>query len=126
MACCGERQDKQIYKGQSATFRITITDEDGERYDLTGATLYFRVKVSVTTADPALITKVSSTPAQITILAQSGDTVGQAEIYLLPADTTALTAINYVYDVWILKATGEKEPVVPVSALVINLPVTNL
>lgn len=126
MSCNGARQDKQIYKGQSATFRITVTDEDGERFDLTGSTLYFRVKLSVTAADPALITKASSTPAQITILTQSGDTLGQADIFLVPSDTTSLTAINYVYDVWLQKSGGEKQPVVPVSALVINLPVTNL
>ncbi len=126
MACNGAKQDKQIYKGQSATFRITVTDEDGERFDLTGATLYFRVKLSVTAADPALIAKASTTPAQITILAQTGDTLGQAEIYLVPSDTSALNAINYVYDVWLQKSGGEKQPVVPVSNLVINLPVTNL
>jgi hypothetical protein len=56
----------------------------------------FRVKQAVT--DPtALINK--SVGSGVTLLTQSGDTLGQAEIAGVPADTAAMDPGLYVYEV---------------------------
>ena len=124
MSCGATAQDKTIYKGQTATFLLTVTDEDEERFNLDGSTLYFRIKLAVTAADPALV--ALETGSGIVHATQSGTTLGQATITVPAASTAALTDINYVYDVWLEKVSGDKQPIVPVSKLTVSIPVTNL
>lgn len=124
MACAVSAQDKVLYRGQTARFVLTVVDEDGDRYDLTAATLYLRIKASVSDADPALIELATGTG--ITNKVQSGATLGQADVVITGAQMATLTGINYYYDVWLESAGGDVEPVIPVSRLTVPLPVTNL
>ena len=121
MGC--ERQDISIVKGVSKTLRLTVTDDDGARVDLTGATIYFCVKK--TKADLTLEIALVS-PTNIVILAQTGATLGQADIDLLPGDTSGLPVGQHVYDVWVEQSGGDRHAVVKPSSFFIEPSVTVL
>jgi len=88
-----------LVRGESARYLVTITDEDGVPVDLTGATIYWRVKAMATDADPALIAKSSADVAEIAILDQTDDELlGKLELYLVPADTASLTPGSFVFE----------------------------
>ena len=107
-----QAQNLKIVQGSNKTIRLTATDAAGERVDLTGSTVHFCVKVLV--SDPAtVIAKVSTIPTQITILTQSGSSLGQADIFIVPADTSGLTApLKHFYDAWVVFASGDRVQVV--------------
>lgn len=88
-----------LVRGESARYLVTITDEDDEPEDLTGATIYWRVKAAASDADPALIAKSSADASEIDILDQTDpDLLGQCEVYLVPADTAGLTPGSFVFE----------------------------
>jgi len=118
-------QDKTIFRGQTASFVITVTDEGGVRFDLTGSTLYMRIKQSVSDPDPAIVELLTGTGIVHRNQTASA-TVGQADIVVTSAQTKLLTNQNNVYDVWLVKPSGDKTPVVPVSKLTVLTPVTLL
>ena len=97
--------DLTLYRGESRVITLTVTDPaTKQKADLsTGTwqivTCEFQVKVTTTTADPALISK--SIGSGITVLAQSGATLGQLQISLSPTDTedTDTPPGLYKYDV---------------------------
>ncbi len=80
------------------------------RTDLTTAIIYFTVKNA---AGTIVIAKDSNTPAEITILSQLvAATKGQAKIYFLEADTSALVVgTDYWFDCWVA-VDGKEEPIV--------------
>lgn len=119
-----QRQDLYVIRGVNKTLRVTVSDEDGDEVNLTGATVYFRVKLTIDAAS-ALIDKDSGTPSEITILDQS-TYPGVAEIYLVPADTSGLTITPHVYDVWVQLATGKRYAVVEPAKFYLERAVTEL
>lgn len=121
MSC--EKQDLLLIRGVDKTLRVTVSDEDGDAVDLTGATVYFRVKVDISDAS-AVIEKVSTDVAEIEINADP--TTGLADIYLIPGDTSSLTLVPHVYDVWVTLANGKSYAVVEPSAFRLERAVTEL
>lgn len=83
-----------VYRGDQATFRLTVTDDEDARVDITGATIELQVKTAKGDADPATIAK--SVGSGITLLAQTGDTEGQADAVLLSADTDIAPGLRYL------------------------------
>lgn len=67
--------------GDDRTITLTFKDGAGALEDLTGQTVKFRAY------DDAGIEIAKSTGFGITHLAQSGDTLGQAQVTFVPADT---------------------------------------
>lgn len=67
-----------VYRGDAAPLRLTVTDDEDEPLRLTGATIEVQVKAALGDADPPVIAKAIGTG--VTILTQSGDTLGQADI----------------------------------------------
>lgn len=118
-------KDQSIYAGSSKTLRVTVYDDDSALLDLTGSTVYFTVRQSIGAATTE-ITKTSATVSEIEILTQSGTTLGQADIKLVPGDTSALTIGLHFYDVWIELAGGERHVVIPPSDFRILQPITVL
>ncbi len=119
------RQDVQIIRGVSKTFRLTVTDDASDRVDLTGSTVYFRVKQTIDDATTE-IAKSSAIPAEVTLLAQSGSTLGQADIFLQPGDTSALPVGKHVYDVWLELSSGKRHAVVRPANFRIERAVTEI
>lgn len=106
-------------RGAYRVFRTTVTDVDtGARKDITGATVEFQVRTAAGVADPPLISKAVG--AGITILDQANAaTKGQADIVLAAADTSALAAGTYSYDLVIIVG-GERRVLVPPSPFVLK------
>lgn len=87
-----------LYKGETTVMRITvIREDDGLRENLTTASnIEWQLKTAPGAADAPLISK--SLGSGVVLLTQSGDTLGQFEVTLLSADTSALAAGVYYYD----------------------------
>lgn len=117
-------QNTTIIAGSDQTYRITVVDANGVLVDLTGATVYYTVKQAASDA-AALIAKTSATVTEIDILAQSGATLGQAEIYLVPADTSALLG-SYLYDVWVEMPSGLQYAIVAPARLKVEAAITSI
>lgn len=91
-----------VHKGDQVTFRLTVTDDEDERVDITGATIELQVKTAKGDADPPTITKAVG--SGITLLDQTADsdTEGQADAILLSADTNIAPGIRYLSVVVVL------------------------
>jgi hypothetical protein len=118
----------QILKGSSRTLRLQVLDQEGNAVNLSApaATVYFTVRKREGDADPAIISKVSSTPSQITILTPQvdADKKGKADIFLVPADTANLTPDQYRYDVWVVQGVTAHYVVIPPSGFEVRPSVT--
>lgn len=111
-----------VIRGSSKTFQLTVVDRFGKPVDLTGATLFFTVKVK--TEDPyPVIQKKSSDPTQILITNPKG---GVAQIYLQPQDTANRDPLVHVFDAWVSLVGGKRYPVIPPSTFEIVPGVTVL
>jgi hypothetical protein len=111
-----------VVRGTSKVLQATITKPDGSYYDITGGRLIFTVKCSVFDDLPT-IQKQTTIPAQgaITLPRQ-----GIAEFYFQPSDTQGLAARDYIFDVWLITASGERFCVVQQSTFVVQAGVTYL
>lgn len=94
--------DNTIYRGQDWQRTLTIT-RDGAAISLTGAAVTFSIKRYTTDAVAAVTLSIGS---GITLLTQSGATLGQATVFLA---ATTLDPGNYIYDVHCTLA-GETVP----------------
>lgn len=92
----------RIWRGQTRTYRFTVFDLETDApvsiadYD----DIEFEVKKAAGDADPALIAKAIGDGVER--LAQSGDTLGQLEVTLVPDDTAGEGTPPGVfsYDLW--------------------------
>lgn len=96
-----------IYKGHTWKRRLTVTNaKDGSPYDITGAAISFRGKFRTSDAVAVIDFSVGS---GITILAQSGATLGQADI-LLPGTDSAGFAVDSLICAAVVTLTDDVEP----------------
>jgi len=96
------------------TLSVVVNLDTGTPVNLTGAKIWFTVKSRSTDTDAsALILKKNvaaggdNSQIKITVGAE-----GKAEIYIVPADTTALNPGTYLYDIQITLASGKTYTVV--------------
>lgn len=91
-----------VYRGDQVTFRLTVTDDEDERVNITGATIELQVKTAKGDADPPTITKAVG--GGITLLDQTADsdTEGQADAVLLSANTDITPGLRYLSVVVVL------------------------
>lgn len=108
--------------GTSKTFGLTVNDCDGNPVDITGARIIFTVKGCVDDTQP-IIQKDSNNPLEI-VLTQPR--LGQAQIYLQPADTQNLDPGEYVFDVWVILPSGKRYQVITPTPFIIKAGVTYL
>jgi hypothetical protein len=99
-----------IARGADFGLTVTIRDANGSPVDLTGRSITFTAKRSREDA-VAFIQKTVGNG--ITLSPQSGATLGQCVVRLVPADTTGLarysTALHY--DIWLVDAGGQQHQV---------------
>ncbi len=102
----------EIYRGVSKTIflRVIRRGLDGSEtsVDLTGASVYFTVKREERDAFP-VVKKSSASSSQIEITDLRG---GVAAIKLLPGDSKDLDVGQYVFDVLVILANGERHVVI--------------
>lgn len=111
-----------IIRGTTKTLQLKVSQPDGNYYDLTGGKLVFTVK-NGTYEDLPLLQKLTTDPAQGSI---TKPREGLAEFYLVPGDTNGLDPRSYVFDVWLITATGERYAVVAESVFTVAAGVTYL
>lgn len=117
-----------LYKGESKDINLTVEQLASEAesnecvqvysaVDLTGATLYFTVRKTASSAT-ALIGKDSTNIIDIEILSPA--TGGKAIIHITSGDTANLEAGSYVFDVWVEFSSGKRSPVIEVSEFIVR------
>jgi len=111
----------QLVRGASKTLELTVLDEAGDAFDLSGCTLWFTVKKAAADQQP-VVQKKSDDVAEIQIVDARE---GRADIYLLPADTFSLPAREYVFDVWVVSG-ADRYIVVGPAALELQDSVTRI
>lgn len=86
----------ELFKGITWTRRITVTDEDTQTLtNLTGKPIVLELRRR--TGESVLVSL--SVGSGITILTQSGGTLGQADIVITGAQSTNLNGTPHVYSV---------------------------
>jgi hypothetical protein len=111
----------QVIRGTSKTFELTVTDEAGGVVNLTGSRIIMTVKRELTDSN-AVIQKDSQ--VGVSQVELSEPKAGKAKIYFDPPDTQTLDVREYVFDVWVILASGKRYAVVPPSILEIVSGVT--
>lgn len=82
-----------LYKGIDWTRRLTVTDDDtGGRTNLAGKVI--QVQLRRHTGEAALVELTVGDG--VTLLTQSGDTEGQADVVIAGADSASLTIASHV------------------------------
>lgn len=105
------RKPLQIAQGASVEVRLNLVNNAGVRPDLTGASLALTVKKKPSDGSATFTKSGSITSTAITFT-------------IAPADTKQLSAGLYCYDVWLTDGSGNRNPVIPTSALLIEPAVT--
>jgi hypothetical protein len=98
-----------------------VTDEAGGVVNLTGSRIIMTVKRELTDSN-AVIQKDSQ--VGVSQVELSEPKAGKAKIYFDPPDTQTLDVREYVFDVWVILASGKRYAVVPPSILEIVSGVT--
>lgn len=113
----------EIIQGTSRTLEVTVTDLDEKPVDITGGRIVFSVKADVADRN-ALIQKDSTHASQARITKPKA---GLAEIYIKPADTQGLDVRkDYLFDVWLVTAGGDRFAVVPTNTFRVTEAVTQI
>lgn len=97
-------------RGDSATYLLTVTDDDDDAIDITGLGIELEIKSALGAADPATIRKTVG--AGITLLTQSGDTLGQATIEIDSTDSDITPGLRYL-DVVVIDGADRQHVVGP-------------
>lgn len=96
--------DLTMYRGDTPTWELAVTNAAGAPYNLTGCTIRMMAKRAITDADSAAVLDLSTAGGEITITDAAG---GRAEIVPPAADTAGLIAdVNALYDVQITTGTS--------------------
>lgn len=111
-----------VVQGASELVDVTVSKSNGDPQDLTGAILYFTVKIKASDQYP-VIQKISTDSTQIEI---PNPTDGKAKVYLRSSDTAGLLPRRYVYDIWVSLEDGTRYVVVPTNILEVKPGVTTL
>lgn len=94
-----------MVRGDTATWDVVCTDEDGNLVDLTDAVIYFTGKAKVTDSDAAAVFKKAiGDGITVTDAANGGCTVSLANVDT--ASLTGLTAITLRVDLEVIEADG--------------------
>lgn len=84
-----------VNRGDNITWTFQVLD-DGEPADLSAARrIRFTVKNKMDDADSDALIRLSDETSGVTVLTQSGDTLGQFEVSLTHADTKTLVTADY-------------------------------
>lgn len=113
----------ELVRGTSSTLQLTVTTPAGVPIDLTGARVVFTVKCSISDDSPVLRKDSLVGPGEIEI---TSALAGEVNIYLEPADSQTLRVGKYVFDVWVVLASGARYVVVGPSSFQITPAVTVL
>jgi hypothetical protein len=110
-----------VIRGESKTFKLCVVDESGVPVDLTGARLIMTVKEDITDELCVIRKDSSKGVGEIDI---DEPKAGCAKIYLTPSDTHNKDCGEYIFDVWVVLASGKQHPVIKTTTFQIVAGVT--
>jgi hypothetical protein len=128
-ATCGGSNENaiSIVCGENRTLEIVVTDpeqpiDEDPRADLTSASVYMMVRHRLGDSATVIVKRnqaAGGSDAEVLVLTpQAGAQLGKLRVFLVPADTAQLSAdTSYVYDVWVILATGKRYAVIRHSTL---------
>ena len=101
-----------VVRGDDKEIEFTIfnpalgtIDDLPARIDLDGATVHFWARRNE--VEPESIIKTSTLVTEIEIYDQTGSTVGQGKVFLVPADTLSLEAGVYIFEIRVVDSLGK-------------------
>jgi hypothetical protein len=94
----------EVIHGETKELELTVVDSSGEKFDLTGASIYLTVKCKV--SDTNNVLQLTSTPAAGIVFA-TDPRDGTATITFTVANTSQ-TPGTYIYDIWLVESGGER------------------
>lgn len=107
------RKTIRFTRGEDVLIKLTMYRSDGTSYSVAVAALVFTIK-KIPADGSALV------EAAVAMFGPTSPT-GRCEFTLAGARTKLLQAGRYVYDVWLTEpGTGLRQPVVPLSALIVE------
>lgn len=116
-----------ITRGEHMTIALpAVVDDQKVAIDLTGAKVWFTVKNRVEDTSPAISKRNTLAGGADTEVLIVTPLEGLVEIYLIPTDTTNLTATTYIADVWVELASGKRWPIMRRRAFTIEASVTTV
>ncbi len=109
-----------ISRGEFAPISLQVFDAANVIVNLTGGKVYFTMKMDSSDQTP-LIQKSSDDINQIEI---TYPRLGKADIFINSSDTASLDTGIYIYDIWVILASGRKYPVIRPSIFEIKESIT--
>jgi hypothetical protein len=109
-----------VSQGADEVYQIAAFDSSKQPVDLTGAKGFFTVKKQWRDATAVILKRTSNAggdDSQFIVLPQIGATKGLARFFVAAADTESFSADevdnanNYVYDIWLVLASGKHKTV---------------
>lgn len=121
-----------VFQGESTTFEIAVIGPEGA-FDLTGSKIYFTVKRRWRDDVPVLLKRtLNAGGSDAEILVLPSPSVGKAQIYIAPIDTTSLSnddvddSGSWVCDCWIVTSSNQQKIVLKMRPFVVMQTVTDL
>jgi len=102
--CAMPYESMNLPKGDNRTIRVYVKDEDLNIVDLAGATVVLTVKEKK--PDASAVFSKSTAVASEGVIAAADE--GEVQFYIVPADTSSLTAGQYVYDVEVITSASKR------------------
>jgi len=127
---CDGSTTLHITRGESGTFLLTVTNQTTNvPIDITGAKVWFTVKNRVEDVNAIIAKKnlaAGGVDGQILItLPQTGLAIGQAQVFIDPADTAGLDPEQtYWCDAWVQITTNKRYQVIANTPFTIDPAVT--
>lgn len=113
----------EIIRGSTKNYELHVVDEEDEDVNLTGARVLMTVKCEETDTDQLIQKDSDDGVAEVDI---NKPLEGKALIKLGPSDTQTLDVGEYIFDVWVVLASGARHPVVLPSPFIVVAGVTVL
>lgn len=110
-----------VIRGSTKTLDLTVKDSEGDAIDLTGSRILFTVKCRIEDRENVIQKDSDVGAAEIDI---DDPKNGKAIVHILADDTAGLDLGKYVFDIWVVLASGAKHPVVGPSDFTILAGVT--
>ena len=103
------RENLSMPRGDSREYRLEVTDENENVFNITGATVLFTVKKLNSDADPGEFQLTSTNPAEI-LLDDPGN--GGGRIFIENPHTQDMEIRSYIYDCQVQPVDGGVKTVV--------------
>lgn len=115
----------ELIRGSTRVFALLLTEDSGAPVNLTGARILLTVKGSPSDSSVKLVKDSArgGSPPGAEVVDALG---GEARVTFFPADTHDWDPGAYVFDLWVVLASGARHPVVPQSELQVLPSITRI